>query len=341
MGGLALVLAVGCAPPEARLVVANGAFDEEDGSVLLAGSARRTPEGGPWYYDPDARDWETVFFEAGPDLEDPVELARFPEVDRGQGGAILSATLAWRRDARRVVALEAHAPVVYDLDAGARRVLVLPDAELERLFLLPDVDLRPFAAPVAVAPSPDGATIAVHYTASLLADGPFGEMTFFHAIAFFDPGGAFVAADDLAPFRGGTHQLRRQAPLPDPMYLTVEPPRHQRLRPIPSHDVVTFVWEAAGEGVVFARSFLVDGEIVDPLAVRVDRTTGARVEVEAVPPVGLPGPGGPVSSDGTFLLIDEPAGYPDGASLVVFPTERFAPWGTGPDVPVEAIGWTW
>jgi hypothetical protein len=335
------LLLAACASPLDVLVVANGAFADDDGSVLLAGSARRTSDEGSWYFDPDARDWQVVFFEAGDDLAEPVEIARFAELDRGQGGAVMSAALWWLRSQRVVVALESHQPIVYDLGAGGRWALALPETERERLFALPEFDLRDYASPIAVAPSPDGRTVAVHYTAALLIDGSFGELAFYHAIAFFDIDGRFIAADDLAPFRGGGHQLRRQAPMPDPMYPTVEPPAHQRLRPVASHDVVTFVWEAAGEGVVFARSDLVDGEIVGQAAVRVDRRTATRQPVDLVPPVGLPAPGGPVSASGIYLLIDEPPDAPDAAGLTTFASERSRPWGSGPDVPVEELGWTW
>jgi hypothetical protein len=326
------LIAAGCQGSTERVVASNAAWAPDDSSVLVAASSRMTRSTAPWYADPQARGWEVVFARHTPSLGGRTELARFDDFSQGQGGGILSAQLWWLADREQVVALEYHQAVVYDLAALRRITLELPASERNRLFNARGLDLRDFASPVMVAPSPDGATVAVHYTAAFLPGGPLGDMDFYHAVAFFDVDGTFRVANDLAPFRGGPHQLRRLPPEPEPRYPTVEPPAHQRLSIVPTQHVVTFVWERGGEGVVF---------VSPDVAVRVDRATGTRTQIALVPPIGLGAPGGPVSAIGDYLLVDEPEGDPDAATITRFRSDVHRPWGAGPDVPLSEIGWVY
>lgn len=338
-----LVWALGplaCAPGTVE-VVGNGAFATDGGSgVLVASVTRRTRAGAPWYADPSARDWHTVFSVADQDLGAGVEVARVAEVGAGQGGGILSAQLWWLSEAQRAVALESHQAVVYDLSTGRRAVLELPDDALAERFVLPDIDLRGDVGPMALAPSPDGQSVAVHWQAALLPEGALGEMVFFHAVGFFELSGALISSNTLDLFAGGASQLRRASPAPEPAYPSPPPPAHQPLNTVPAHHVVSFVWAPDSASVVFV-GVPADGTS-QAVALAVPRDGGAAERIATAPSPGLPAPGGPVDdATGDFLLVREPEGDPDGLSLERWAGGAHNAYGAQGLVAPDAVGFTW
>lgn len=321
-------------------VQANAAWADDGASILVASSARLTRSDNPWYADPGATRWEVVFTETQPDLSAPVELARFSDISTSQGGGILSAPLYWLRIQQKVVAIEYHTAVIYDLSAGIRRELSLPSGVARTLYNLSEIDLRPYAAPISVAPSPDGETVAVHFSAPLLGDDVFGEMYFYHAVAFFDLDGRFITHNALEPWRGGTHQLRRGPPLPTPDFPSIEPPRHNPHGVVASYNVVTFVWAPDSDGVIFLASEWDDGTYLSGEALLVDRETGVATPVTEVPLTGQPAPGGFVNAAGAYLTTFTPEGAPDDAEVRLHPSTGHVPFGTGSSGSIEAVGWT-
>ncbi|TVQ94724.1 MAG: hypothetical protein EA397_01060 [Deltaproteobacteria bacterium] len=338
---LLLLSVAGCDRGSAVQVDGNAAWAHDADAILIASSARVTPSDAPWYADPRADSWEVVFSEAGPELDAPTELLRVPDVSSSQGGGILSAPLYWLRDHDLAVAIEYHQAVTYNLSSGVRRELTLPSSIHRELFDLGEIDLRPYAAPMAAVPSPDGETIAVHYSAPLLGDSVFGDMYFYHAVAFFERDGTFIAHNDLAPWRGGTHQLRRTPQPPSRSLPVVEPPAHDPHGFVASFYLLTFVWQRESEGVVFVASDWDGEEFLGGKALFVDRDTGEATEVDRVPRVGQAAQGGFANHDGTYLITYTPEGAPDEVELRLYSGGFHRPFGTGLDVSIEEIGWTY
>jgi hypothetical protein len=329
-GALVIVpLLAACPPPfEERVVHGNAAFADEDSAVLLASSSRMTSGDSPWYYDPNATDWQVVFHEASVTLGDVTEIGRALDISQAQGGGILSAPLYWLRAQERAVAHEYHQAVVYELTTGTRRVFDLSPSERDRLFTRIEADLSEDATPSTVTPSPDGETLAVHFIAPFAGPGGIFDLRFHHAIAFFDiDDGALLGAEEITPFNGEDMQLRLSPPNPVPFYDTVEPPAHQRFNFLPASFVVTCLWAKDSSGVTFVRNTTNNaGVVVESRALFFTRDGAEMTEVDEAPTRAVPTPGGPVSSAGVFLLVDTPEGDPDGARVVRHETTEWVPF---------------
>lgn len=345
----ALVLMCGaalaaCPPPtEGRTVHGNAAFADDDSAVLLAASSRVTTGASPWYYDPNATDWEVVFFESSPSLDDVIEIMRAPDISTEQGGGILSAPLYWIKDDARAVVAEYHQAVVYELTTGVRRVFDLSPVERDRLFTLPDIDLSDAAGPYTVVPSPDGETLSVHYFSPYEGPGGVFDLRFHHAIAFFSiDDGTLIAAAEITPLNGFDLQLRLQPPLPEPMYDTTEPPAIQRLSIVPAHAVVTQLWAKDSSGVYFVWNETDDlGAVIESTALFFARDDATMTTVSEVPTLAVPRPGGPVSSSGVFLLVDTPENAPDDARIVTHATTAWVPFDEVPIGAPALLGYTY
>ncbi|MCB9674746.1 MAG: hypothetical protein H6737_06490 [Alphaproteobacteria bacterium] len=322
--GLILAALAGCPRPEVtREIPGTATFaDSGDAALLLSAVYTTRDADAPYFADEDAHDFGIALYEAGLDLSDPVELARVPDP---YGGLLRYTTLYWSRDAGRAVAVVAGLPVLIDTDTGAIAELHLPPGEAPRV-LGPDVPDEAGLALGAV-PSPDGATVAAHYTLATVAEDGL-TLRYRHAVGLFAlPDGGYLGAVELADWTGSDQPLRIDPP---PMSLDIpvpEPPA------IPQFTVLArptyFLWATDGTGGwVVDRAF--DGEANRASWVDVATLTVTPVPADGdVPAVAVPTASDAVHPSGTVLLLEEPVDAPNDAA---FATATASGWqGFGPE----------
>ncbi len=290
----------------------------EDGTYLLVAESRyrTTKPEEPYFNAPSAKDWEIRLYEIGP-LRGPVAPGaltglspqRVPlggwKEDAEPGGTLMGAPLYWQRVAGRLVGIENQDAFLFDIRRGRRTVLRPPEKESVELV---GPELAPAVFGRSPAPSPDGKTIGVLFTAPFqeAGEGIIRPIRFKHFMCFF-------AGDD------GHFLSARALAWPDD---SVDPALTPPVAGLPLR--YQFLWSRDSLGVfVISRAH----------AVLVPVSPKSPVQrVNSVPARALPTVGGQVSPQGQFMYLEENPAAPNQRRLVI---QNVAGW-----VPFEKVSLT-
>lgn len=301
----------------------HAAWDESGRYLLVVESRYRTPRPQePYFNAPAARDWEIRLYEVGP-ITAPLDSARLEAAlkhrkalggwneEAEPGGSLMSAPLYWLRAAGLVVSVENQIPILFDIQAGRRSELRPPEAVVEKLV---GAELAPAAFGRSPAPSPDGRTIAVFYTAPRQGARPIDPIRFKHFVSFF------AAAD-------GRHLLSRPLDWPDD---TIDMALTPHAKAIPLR--YQFLWAQDSRGV-----FVIDRKraLLVPVEGREQIAPAARVPARAVQTIG-----GPVSPRGDYVYLMENHARPNERRLGVATVSGWLPFEKVPLIDHKAIGYS-
>ena len=187
----------------------NGSYSDDNSAVLLVESRYKTSNPlNPYYYDPEASDFEVVLYQSSTNLKDSVEILRFKEEvvnpdgtvsSMSSGGGIQYNPIYWLKARKRLIGMNFidNGAYILDLDTGIKHFLSYsPDAFAkllpnQYLFLSNQFD------PYSIVPSPDSTTVGVIFLSGYL----IGQFTInsIYILSFFDTASSKIITSKYIP----------------------------------------------------------------------------------------------------------------------------------------------
>lgn len=175
----------------------NGTFSDDKTEALIVESHYYTSTpNNPYYYDPNAHDYEVYIYRADLKLSNRNLLINWKEeyydkslgttVKISSGGNIQYHPIYWLKAKKRLIGLnfERKGPFIVELDTGVRHLLVYEQSFFSNLLPTNELFLVNNMNGTCIAPSPDGLITAVMYSASYIKNK--FDLYFRYILAIYD-----------------------------------------------------------------------------------------------------------------------------------------------------------